>query len=187
MKLGDILKKAGAAVIRDAVPGGGLILDMVNQFLPDDKKLPKDATADQATAAIQSLTPDQQAMLMSKELDVQIEEVRSWTSIQEALAKADEAGASTRPWIAKLMAVTVVAAISIFMVAWAYAIGSKSSETLKALSESWEIMLMVIGTPTTLLRAYFGMRTEEKKARYGVAVGAAPAPAAGILGAILKR
>lgn len=187
MKLGDILKKAGAAVIRDAVPGGGLILDMVNQFLPDDKKLPSNATADQATAAIQSLTPDQQAMLMSKELDVQIEEVRSWTSIQEALAKADEAGSSTRPWIAKLMAIVVVFAIVIFMGLWAYAVGAKNNETLVAISDSWEIMLAVLATPTALLRAYFGMRTEEKKARYGVAVGAAPAPATGILGAIFKR
>ena len=187
MNIKDILKKVGTSIIREAVPGGGLILDAVNFFLPDDKKLPMDATGEQAKEAIQSLSPEQQTLIMAKELDVEIEETRSWTSIQEALAKADESGASTRPWIARLMAVIVAAAIVIFMALWGYAVATENNDTLKAISESWEIMLAVLATPTALLRAYFGMRTEEKKARYGLAIGSAPTPAIGVIGSLLKR
>ena len=32
-------------------------------------------------------------------------------------------------------------------------------------------MVAVIGTPTALLRAYFGMRTKEKQSRYSAAAG----------------
>jgi len=32
-------------------------------------------------------------------------------------------------------------------------------------------MLAILATPTALLRAYFGMRTTEKKSRYAAATG----------------
>ena len=61
MKLLDILGKVGGAVVKTMVPGGGLIIDVVNEFLPDDKKLPADATGSDMQAAVDKLPPDQRA------------------------------------------------------------------------------------------------------------------------------
>ena len=71
MKLWDVLKRVGSVAIRAAVPGGGVILDLVNEFLPDDKKLPAHATGEQALQAIEALPPDQRSRLLEKELDVE--------------------------------------------------------------------------------------------------------------------
>lgn len=184
MNLGDIFKKVGGAILRDVVPGGGLILDVVNEFLPEDEKLKANATGTEIQNAIASLPPEQQAQIIAKEFDVQIEEVRSWATIQGSLAEADAKGASTRPSIAMMMAWVVTLAALIVIASWAVAIHTDDSETVKALSDSWPFILSVLGTPAALLRAYFGMRTEEKKARYNMANGH---PTMGILGAIASK
>jgi len=181
MKLLDVLKTVGSVAIRTAVPGGGLILDLVNEFLPDDKKLPAHATGEQALRAIDALPPDQRARLFEKELDVEIAEINSWTSIVESLSKADAAGASTRPWIAKLMAVEVFLIGVGLAGAWLAVLLQGDSDTLATLNDSWATILAVLGTPTALLRAYFGMREREKKARYALAAGKDP-QAGGIAG-----
>lgn len=95
MELGNILKKAGSAVISSVIPGGGLVIDFINNFLDDDKQLPSTATGHDAQAAIDGLTPDLRLQLMTKQLDVQIAETNAWASVQQALAKADETGNST--------------------------------------------------------------------------------------------
>jgi len=61
MNLGDILKTVGSGLIKTLVPGGGLLIDAVNGFLPDDKKLPNTATGQDAQNAINTLTPEQKA------------------------------------------------------------------------------------------------------------------------------
>jgi len=44
MKILDILKTVGGGLISTLVPGGGAIVELINGFLPDDKKLPSNAT-----------------------------------------------------------------------------------------------------------------------------------------------
>ena len=66
-----------------------------------------------------------------------------------------------------LVAICVVT----MMALWGKAVWSNQPESLQILSGSWELMLVLLGTPTALLRAYFGMRTNEKKARYSAATG----------------
>jgi hypothetical protein len=171
VNIGDILKKVGGGIIRNAIPGGGMMLDVVNEFLPEDKKLPAGATGAEAANAISALPPEQRQIVLAKQLDVEIEEVRSWASIQESLAKADASGSSTRPRIAMMMAWIVVALTVAFMAVWSKAVITGDGKTLTVLSSSWELMLTVLGTPAALLRAYFGMRTAEKKARYQAASG----------------
>ena len=171
MKLGDILKKVGSTIIRNVVPGGGLIVDVVNSFLPFDKKLPEDATGEQIDQAVKTLTPEQQSQIYMKEIDVELAEISSWTQVQGSLADADKAGASTRPRIALMMAYIVGFVVLAFSSMWIVAIFRDQVEMIKRLADSWPLMLTIIATPTALLRAYFGMRSKEKKERYGAAVG----------------
>jgi hypothetical protein len=186
LKLKDILKSVGSAVIRNVIPGGGVVIDAVNAMLPDDKKLPNDATGEQVKHAVDSLPPDQAAMIMAKELDVEIEQIRSWAQIQDSLAKADASGSSTRPWIAKLMAVAVFITIMTVIAAWASAMLNQYTDVLKQIKDSWEFLAIVLAIPSALLRAYFGMRTKEKQARYSAASGQELGGIGKILGALKK-
>jgi len=171
MELGKILAKVGTSIIRDIVPGGGMIIDLVNEFLPKDKKLPENATGEQVVRTVNTLSPADQALIYRKELDVEIAEINSWTQIQASLAEADKAGASTRPQIALMMARVVSFVIIAFSTIWIVAIVQNNVAMIGKLTESWPLTLSIIGTPIALLRAYFAMRSKEKKARYGAAVG----------------
>lgn len=185
MKLESILKKVGTSIIKNVVPGGGLVIDLVNDFLPGGKKLPTDATGDQVSQAVQSLPPEQQMQLMSKELDVEIAEINSWAQVQGFLAEADKAGASTRPKISLMMAQIVGFVVIAFSSMWIVAIFRDQVEMVQRLSDSWPLMLTVIATPTALLRAYFGMRSREKEDRYAVSTRQS-IPATGFLANVVK-
>lgn len=176
MKLGDILKKVGSTIIRNVVPGGGLIVDVVNSFLPKEKKLSEDATGEQIDQAVKTLTSEQQSQIYMKEIDVELAEINSWTQVQGSLAEADKAGASTRPQIALMMAKIVAFVVLAFSSMWIVAIFRDQVEMIKRLADSWPLMLTIVATPTALLRAYFGMRSKEKKERYSAAVGQAVQP-----------
>ena len=188
MDIGSILMKVGTGIIKKVVPGASEIIDVVNGFLPDDNKLPADATGEQVQGAIDTLPAADRASIMSKELDVKIEEIRGWSNVVNSLAAADATGSSTRPWIAKLMAGIVAFAIIVFVSIWGYAVGAGKTEMIKATNDAWPMIATILGTPTVLLRAYFGLRTEEKKARYATSSGQEHISGiAGMIGKFLKR
>ncbi|MFH1526560.1 MAG: hypothetical protein ABIG69_07905, partial [Bacteroidota bacterium] len=150
----------------------------INEFLPDDKKLPADATGEQAKDAISALPPEQQALVLMKEFDVEIVEAQEFTKVQQALAQADATGASTRPIIAKMMAYCVAFVVLAFSSMWIVAVVGDQVNMMGKLTEAWPLMLAVLGTPTALLRSYFGMRTREKESRYNMATPNSSVPGA---------
>jgi len=171
MNIGKILVKVGGSIMKSVVPGSGIVIDAINAFLPTDKKLTSDATGQQASDAINSLPSADQVKVLSKQLDVEIVEAQEYTKVITALADADKAGSSTRPAIAKMMAWIVSFSVIVFSSALAIAIFNEATETIKQLSDAWPLMLAILATPTALLRAYFGMRTKEKQARYNIGNG----------------
>ena len=171
MDLGNILKKAGSAVISSVVPGGGLIVDLINEFLPSDNKLPKTATGAEAQAAIDGLTPELRLQLMTRELDVDIAEVNAWSNVQESLAKADESGKSTRPRIALMFARQIVFTCNVVSFAVAYSIVTGDKSVIEVINQIWPIMLAFIGPMITVIYQYYGKRTKEKVERYNLAMG----------------
>ena len=171
MDLGTILKKAGSAVISSVVPGGGLIVDLINEFLPDEKRLPKTATGLDAQNAVDSLPPEARMQLMAKELDVEIAEVNAWASVQQSLAEADSAGSSSRPQIANRMSWLVVLQVSSLTFAIMFGAVTGDDRVLIALSNSWEMLTASMGIPSMVLLQYFGKRTKEKIERYNLAMG----------------
>jgi len=188
-KYKDALLKVGGAILNDVVPGAGILIDAVNSFLPDDKKLPSAATGTQAYNAIQTLPPDQQAQLFEKEIDGDIAESGDWATIAKAHAESDAAGNSTRPFIALLMAWFYVLAASPLLAAVTYAIFNNNSALMSTVGNAWPLVLAILGTPILLLRAYFGYRTDEKKARYAASVGqeSAPSSIAGVIASLVKK
>ena len=83
----------------------------------------------------------------------------------------ESSNSNTRPLIAFMMAVVVCIAVLAMMTLWGKAVWNSDAASLQSLANSWELMLVLLATPTALLRAYFGMRTHEKKARYAAATG----------------
>lgn len=185
MDFKSILKTVGSGLIANLVPGGSAIVSVINGFLPDDKKLPENATGEQANSAIDTLSPQDKAIVLSKQFDVEITEIREHTKVINALGEVDKTGNSTRPFIALLMAWVVAFAIVGLVIMLGVAINSKDHETVKAIGDNWPLFIALLGIPGALLRAYFGMRTKEKQQKYEAITGVS-APT-GILSSILKR
>lgn len=185
MKFADAipLLKGFAGIASTLIPGGPAILAAANLFLPTDKQLPSTATGDQIISSIDGLDSDSKAQLMSKEIDLAIVESNNWSKNVASMNQADGVGASARPYIALMMAWTVLASIVFLMVALFWAIVTSDNDMIKALSDSWELILVALGTPSALLRAYFGMRTKEKHARYAAATNQ---PIADVVGGFTK-
>ena len=185
MNLKDILKTVGGGLISTLVPGGPAIVGLINGFLPDDKKLPETATGQQAESAISSLPPDQQAIVLSKEFDVEIEEIRGFTDRFKAMADVDKTGHTTRPFISMMMAWCVVFAIVSTVSLYSYSIWEGDEAMITAITNGWPFIVGVLAVPSALLRSYFGMRTKEKQQKYEAATGIAPQ--LGMLAGLFKK
>jgi hypothetical protein len=175
--------KTGLSVAAPFIPGGGAIVAAINAFLPDSDKLADAATGGEILAKYQGLSSDQRLQLESKQIDFEIAESNNWAKNVKSLADADASGSSTRPQIAMLMAYIVVFSVVALIVAIFWAAVTKDSVMINSLSASWELILVALGTPSALLRAYFAMRTKEKQTRYAAA---ANQPIADVVGGITK-
>lgn len=184
MKLLDILGKVGGAVVKTMVPGGGLIVDVVNEFLPDDKKLPADATGSDMQAAVDSLPPDQRAQLLGREFDVQIEQHHT---LQAMLQAEQSSTHTTRPRIA-LGAFHLVAFVSIVAISlWGYAIAAGDENMVEKVTDGWPFVAAVVGPFVTLLWAYFGVLKQEQRNRLNAANGSTSGTLSSIISNIIKR
>lgn len=188
MKLLDIVKTVGAGIVREAVPGGGLIVDAVNALLPDEHKLQRDATGDDIAARVSKLPPEQQAAVLAKEFDVDIAQIRESNATVRAMLEADyKTPHTTRPYIAK-GAFQVVAVCTLAVIfTWCYGVLMDKAETVKAAQEGATFMLYVLGPLVTLLWAYFGVLQQEQRNRLNAAQGAPAGGLGTLLGSLIKR
>jgi len=166
VKLWDVIKTVGSGVVREVVPGGGLLIDAVNEMLPADKRLPNDATAKDMERAIDSLPADQRGKVMEKEFDVDIERIQQSNETLRAMLAADSSMKhTTRPYIAKHAFHVVAFAVVVTVSAWAYGVVIKDVSIVDAIMDGWPFMLSVIGPFVVLLQAYFGVLRDESKNR----------------------
>lgn len=141
-------------------PGVGAAISVVNSFLPDEKKLPIDATGDQVIERYESLPADQQAMA-SKRLDTELGMEREHTAQIQAAFAHDNTNNSTRPYIA-LQSVRVVAFLTI-----AYMVQRFWGEDVF----TWQEILAMCAPFVLWANTYMNARKAEKIARYNVASG----------------
>lgn len=188
MNLWDIVKTVGGSVIRNAVPGGGLLVDVVNEFLPDDKKLPAEATGSDIATAVDSLPAEQRAQLMAREFDVDITQIQESNSTLRAMLDADtKTPHTTRPYIAK-GAFHVVAFVTIVVISlWAYGVAVKDEALVTAIMGGWQFVLAVIGPLVTLLWAYFGILKQEQRNKLNAATGSTTGGLSGIISTLVNR
>jgi len=189
MKLWDIAKDIGADIIKEVVPGGGLLIKAINAVLPDGLDLPDNATGNDINHIVSSLPPEQQVQVMDKEFDVEITQIKESNQTVRVMLESDVKNPhSTRPYIAKhafhVVAYADIVAISI----WAWAVIT-SDDPLKNLTDGWPFILAVTGTLVTLLLAYFGVLKQEHKQKLDAANGQKTPPSriASIVSSFIKR
>jgi len=184
MNIGSMLKKVGGALLKNAFPPfSGIAFDLINEALPDGKKLSETSTGTDAEKVIASLPTEQRGSLMEKKLDVEIAEIEGWSNVVASLAEVDKTGNTTRPQIAedqsKLIGFGVVATLGPI----AYAIITQDSEMIDSISSAWPLILAVIGVPAGIVNSYFAKRGKEKAQKYQ-AVSNVP-PAAGLISQVV--
>lgn len=183
MKLLDILGKVGSSVVKAVVPGGGLIIDIVNELLPDDKKLPNDATGQDVTSAVGSLPPEQQAQLLDREFDVTIKE---HDTLQVMLKSDADNPHTTRPKIA-LYSFWLVAGISqAIAMGWLYAVINDKADMVEKIVNGWPFVAAIVGPFVTMLLGYFGILRKEHATKYNAAIGGQPSILQAVASRILK-
>jgi hypothetical protein len=175
MNIGNILKKAGSSLLRNAFPPiSSIAFDLINDALPTGKKLSETATGEDAEKAIKSLPPEQRLSLMEKKLDVEIAEIKEWTNVVDALAEVDKTGNSTRPEIARdqsnLIGFGVVATLGSI----SYAIVTQDSKMIDSISSAWPLISAALGVPASIVISYFGKRAMDKSQKYQAVANVSP-------------
>ncbi len=189
MDLWNIVKTVGTGLISTMVPGGPLIVAGINAALPDDKKLPENATGVQAMEAIESLPLEERAAVINKQYDVEITQIKESHDTVKTMLTMDAVNPhSTRPKIAyqafQLLATIMLIVISL----WAYAVGTGNNVMVKTIQDGWPWMATFILPVVGWINAYFGKLVTEQKNKLDAVNGATtPAGIAGIVSTFLKR
>lgn len=176
MKLKDILKKVGAGLFRDAVPGGGLILDAIG------------FDGDRETATGETVAKFANPITLEREFDVQLESIKQeGETLRAMLAAEANSKHTTRPYIAKhsfhILAIATLGIIA----GWLVAV-FKSDDPLESIMSGWSIILALLGPFVYLLRGYFGLLSAEHKNRVdGVHGQTQPVGVAGLINSFIKR
>jgi len=174
----------GVVAATNPVVGGAMIL--LNKVLPADKQLPSTATGADIQGAYDSLPADVQAKV-DERADIELAHIQASTDKLGHMVSVEGKSANTRPFIALMMGWVVAIAVTGIMIIWGITVWQQNAAALKSLTESWPLALAVLSIPSALLRAYFGMRTNEKKARYAAATGQPIAGIVGALAGLIKR
>lgn len=185
LKLLDILKNVGSEIIRNAVPGGSLIVSTLNSLLPSTSKLDDNATGDDITKAIYTLPEDKRADVLGQKFEVEKTLITESSSCLQAAIEADtKTPQTTRPKIA-LGCFRVVAFIHICAVcAWGYGVVITDELVITSIMQGWPFILALTGPFTTVLIGYFGILRKEHKQRLDAAQGITQPK--GIISGIIK-
>jgi len=187
MNLLDIAKTVGAGIFSTVVPGGAAILTAVNQFLPDDKKLPDTVTGGQIVETVNSLKPEQRTRIIKMQFEVDIETIKQRGDTLRTMLIQDAINPhSTRPKIALIFGWTVALSIMILIVSISYAVITQDDEMIKAVSQMALVIGTLLGPLVLILRLYFGDLREEQRNKLNASNGGELKPISGLLGGLIK-
>ena len=173
-------------VVATANPLVGGALALVNRFLPDDKKLSYSATGGEVQLAYNQMPLDLQAKVDDL-AELELSQIQASVDKLGHMVSVESKSGNTRPHIAVLMAWVVALAVVGLLFIIGVGVCNKDADTLKQVTTAWPLVLAILGTPTALLRAYFGLRTKEKKARYAAATGQPIAGMMATLAGLIRR
>tara|TARA_R110000803_G_scaffold60111_1_gene119183 strand:+ start:249 stop:773 length:525 start_codon:yes stop_codon:yes gene_type:complete len=174
MKIKSILSTLmGAAA--SVNPVVGTVLGIVNEFLPDDKKLPPIASGHQVLSAYEQL-PEAQRAAADNRLEHKLGMEKEHSSQIKAAYAHDNSGNSTRPHIAIVSVYTYLAV----------AISMATKIFLETGLPDWSLVAAVMAPPVLWANTYMNARKQEKLARYNAANGHPTVGLASVIGGLFK-
>lgn len=185
MKLLDILKQVGKGVIKSVIPGSGILFAVNDAIKGNGPRLPDDATGDDVSRAISSLSLDDRASLLNHEFDVKLEEHKTLQTMLSADAIMPH---TTRPYIAKQAFHVIAFSIVVIVFMWAVGVATSDETMILAVMDGWPFVLAITAPLVVILQAYFGVLKTEEKNRLDASNGVSHAEGLGaFIGNIFKR
>lgn len=162
MNILNILKDVGMGII-SASPIGKLALPVINALLPDDKKLPANATGEDAAAIIKSLPPEERSKIELAEIDLEKAEIEGQTERYKAMCSAD--GQETRAKLVNKAMNSLILLSFMFVCAMAYVYVTDGAQAAFSV-EMIGAFFAVTGVYAYVIRSYFGDLKVETKSRH---------------------
>jgi len=181
----------------------GTALALVSQFAPSiigmlaGKKAEEraEAVVDVAKRITGAATPDEALKTIENNPELAVQFRRQAVQLEEAWLKEQAAvfqtifanekdnPHTTRPKIAWCSFQILAAGTMIVLGLWGYAVGVENKDMVKTVMDGWPFVVAVLAPFVALLRAYFGILRDEKKAHLQAGTGQ---PVQSGLGAIIQ-
>ena len=189
MKALEIAKTVGAGALREFLPGGGLLIDAINEMLPAQHRLPSNATGDDLDATLRTIPSEHRARLMEKEFDVSIASWQQRGETVRAMLAADAAAKhTTRPKVVLGVYRLLVFINVVVVLMWAYGVLTENNTIVRSVMDGWPWVLSVTGPFFLVLHGYFGILRDEDRNRRNAANGIpAKSGVAGFMSDVLTR
>jgi hypothetical protein len=214
MGLLTVLYGVGKALLSAAIPAlGNKLIEKVNGSLPADKQLdPAKATGKEVAAAVKGLPAETQALIIESEVAKQVAEYKFESHIDDnsvalRLAHLDNEknGAWIRPFVVIMMTILVMTGLGCAIWTNGY-VAYKAMQmfdndgigvmditqltALKGVLPDYVSWMAILSFPVWVIRSYFGDRTEDKRTKANMAVGASTEPKStlgGSIGSIITK
>lgn len=149
MEIRDAIRIAGTTAM-ELFPWGKTVVNVVNEFLPDNVKLNDKSSGVDLYQVLQQLPAEVQAVLLSKQVELAIVESNNERDKVVAREEADVTGKTARPTVV-LMLTGMVVAVAI-LIAVAYTTVAQQTGTMPD-TGLLEAILKLTGE---VLKSYFG-------------------------------
>lgn len=162
MNILNILKDIGIGLISES-PIGKIAIPVINAFLPGDKKLPLNATGEDAQALIKDLPPEQRTQIELAEISLEKADIEGQTKRYEAMCNAD--GQETRAKLVNkaMNSLILLSFMFVCFIGWVYI--DKGAED--AFSPAMiGVFFSVTGVFAYVVRSYMGDLRVETKSRH---------------------
>lgn len=149
MEIRDAIRIAGSTAM-ELFPWGKAVINLANEFLPDDYKVNNGSTGEELYKALQNLPPEVQSVVLTRQIDLAIVESNNEKEKAIAREQADISGKTARP-TAVLMLTGMVVGVAV-MIAIAYTMVAAQTGSMPD-SGLLEVILKLTGE---ILKSYFG-------------------------------
>ena len=172
MDIKNILGKIGG-VVGTVNPAAGAVIGIVNSFMPEDKKLPLEASVEQIEEAITTLSPEQRDVAVKK-IEAEIAriteqgqtdraEVNAGVQALEIMSRVGSQWSWVRPFCVVALTVASIAIGLGVVVLLGIAIWNKDKDSIAALAGNWALFFSVLYLFMEVVKSYFGLRTIERQ------------------------
>ncbi len=170
MKLKDILKEVGPAVLAAVYPPAAPLIAAVSAAT--GRPVSSQSTGSEVLEAINTLDPDKRADILEQEIEYETEVIKQRAAaMNTANASQNENYQKTRAFIARWSFI-VVALVTVGITAvWGEAVYNGDKDIIKEVAGNWPMVVALLGPFFLMLKGYMGVLATEHRDRLNAANG----------------